>query len=174
MDVFLLLIVLVFLIIINNKISKKFLRLNEIIQNLTERVRNLQEKVASNAVPVKEEKVIVSEVISKPIIVEKPIIVVPEKVEIQDKTFTTLKVLDPIEGKKSLQKTIREPVKYVPKKSMLERFKEKNPDIEKFIGENLINKIGILILVLGVSFFVKYAIDKEWINELVLVFCAVL
>lgn len=53
----------------------------------------------------------------------------------------------------------------VPEKSWLEKFKENNPDIEKFIGENLINKIGILILVLGISFFVKYAIDKDWINE---------
>ncbi|KFC24571.1 DUF2339 domain-containing protein [Chryseobacterium sp. FH1] len=58
---------------------------------------------------------------------------------------------------------ISEPI--VPKKSWIENFKEKNPDIEKFIGENLINKIGILILVLGISFFVKYAIDKDWINE---------
>jgi uncharacterized membrane protein len=52
-----------------------------------------------------------------------------------------------------------------PKPSWLENFKEKNPDLEKFIGENLINKIGILILVLGISYFVKFAIDKEWINE---------
>jgi predicted membrane protein DUF2339 len=37
--------------------------------------------------------------------------------------------------------------------------------LEKFIGENLINKIGILILVLGISYFVKFAIDKNWINE---------
>lgn len=37
--------------------------------------------------------------------------------------------------------------------------------MEKFIGENLINKIGVLILVLGISYFVKYAIDKDWINE---------
>ncbi len=63
---------------------------------------------------------------------------------------------------------IPEPPRYeplIPKKSWIENFKEKNPDIEKFIGENLINKIGILILVLGISFFVKYAIDKDWINE---------
>jgi len=40
-----------------------------------------------------------------------------------------------------------------------------NPDLEKFIGENLINKIGIAVLVLGIAFFVKYAIDKDWINE---------
>ncbi|MDR2283594.1 MAG: DUF2339 domain-containing protein [Sphingobacterium sp.] len=49
--------------------------------------------------------------------------------------------------------------------SWFEKFRQKNPDIERFIGENLINKIGIIILVLGISFFVKYAIDKEWINE---------
>ncbi len=40
-----------------------------------------------------------------------------------------------------------------------------NNDLERFIGENLINKIGIAILVLGIAFFVKYAIDKDWINE---------
>lgn len=47
-----------------------------------------------------------------------------------------------------------------------ESFFEKYPDIEKFIGENLINKIGIVILVLGIAFLVKYAIDKNWINEI--------
>ena len=41
----------------------------------------------------------------------------------------------------------------------------KNLDWEKFIGENLINKLGIAILVLGIGFFVKYAIDQDWINE---------
>ncbi|MBL4592287.1 MAG: DUF2339 domain-containing protein [Flavobacteriales bacterium] len=44
--------------------------------------------------------------------------------------------------------------------------KEKKRDIEKFIGENLINKIGIGILVLGIAYFVRYAIDKEWISEI--------
>lgn len=44
-------------------------------------------------------------------------------------------------------------------------FFERNPDLEKFIGENLINKIGIAILVLGIGFFVKFAIDQEWISE---------
>jgi uncharacterized membrane protein len=43
-------------------------------------------------------------------------------------------------------------------------FLERNPDMEKFIGENLANKIGIAILVLGIGFFVKYAIDQEWIG----------
>lgn len=45
------------------------------------------------------------------------------------------------------------------------KLQKRNTDIEKFIGENLANKIGIAVLVLGISFFVKYAIDKDWINE---------
>ena len=43
-------------------------------------------------------------------------------------------------------------------------FFERNPDLEKFIGENLISKIGIAILVLAIGFFVKYAIDNNWIG----------
>lgn len=53
-------------------------------------------------------------------------------------------------------------------------FFEKHPDLEKFIGENLINKIGIAVLVLGIGFFVKYAIDKEWINEIGRTFIGIL
>ncbi|HMH21798.1 MAG TPA: DUF2339 domain-containing protein [Puia sp.] len=43
-------------------------------------------------------------------------------------------------------------------------FFERYPDLEKFIGENLISKIGIAILVLAIGFFVKYAIDSNWIG----------
>ena len=43
-------------------------------------------------------------------------------------------------------------------------FFESHPDLEKFIGENLISKIGIAILVLAIAFFVKYAIDNDWIG----------
>jgi uncharacterized membrane protein len=45
-------------------------------------------------------------------------------------------------------------------------FFERNPDLEKFIGENVANKIGIAVLVIGIGFFVKYAIDQDWINEI--------
>ena len=57
------------------------------------------------------------------------------------------------------------PVKPIPKPAG-PTFWERNPDLEKFIGENLINKIGIGILVLGIGFFVKFAIDQNWINEI--------
>ncbi len=45
-------------------------------------------------------------------------------------------------------------------------FFERNPDLEKFIGENLVSKIGIAILVLAIGYFVKYAIDNEWIGTI--------
>lgn len=44
-------------------------------------------------------------------------------------------------------------------------FMERNPDLEKFIGENLINKIGIAILVLGLGLLLKYAIGRGYIGE---------
>jgi len=51
------------------------------------------------------------------------------------------------------------------KQSWFSKWLLDNPDIEKFIGENLINKIGIAVLVFGIAFFVKYAIDQDWINR---------
>ena len=39
-------------------------------------------------------------------------------------------------------------------------------NLEKFIGENLINKIGIIITVIGVGIGTKYAIDHQLINPL--------
>lgn len=38
--------------------------------------------------------------------------------------------------------------------------------IERLLGENWLSKIGIVTLVLGIAFFVKYAIDRDWINEI--------
>ncbi len=39
-------------------------------------------------------------------------------------------------------------------------------DLEKFIGENLISKIGIVVLVLGVGIGAKYAIDNNLVRPL--------
>lgn len=60
-----------------------------------------------------------------------------------------------------------QPVAPPPKKAQDNR-------VEKYIGENLINKIGIGVLVIGIGFFVKYAIDKQWINEAARVLIGVL
>ena len=56
-----------------------------------------------------------------------------------------------------------------PKKEMpAPKIKEAKPkiDLESFIGENLISKIGILITVIGVAIGGKYAIDNDLISPL--------
>lgn len=53
--------------------------------------------------------------------------------------------------------------------SFTAKFKRENldkSDFEKFIGENLINKIGILILIIGVAIGARYAIEHEMISPL--------
>ncbi len=64
------------------------------------------------------------------------------------------------------KRLVIEPPKWTPPPAPEPRpsFFERYPDIEKFIGENLINKIGIAILVLAIGYFVKYAIDSNWIG----------
>ncbi|MEO5891356.1 MAG: DUF2339 domain-containing protein [Ferruginibacter sp.] len=58
-----------------------------------------------------------------------------------------------------------QPIQATPEEGWWDKWLRNNPDLEKFIGENLINKIGITVLVLGIAFFVKYAIDQDWIKE---------
>jgi uncharacterized membrane protein len=66
------------------------------------------------------------------------------------------------------------PPKQTIKKAPAPSFFEKNPDLEKFIGERLLTFIGIAVLVIGIAFFVKYAIDQDWINEIGRTFIGIL
>ncbi|WBX73572.1 DUF2339 domain-containing protein [Tenacibaculum pacificus] len=147
---------------INKNINKKFEELNKTITDLQKEIFSKNTVVANKNVASEEEKTVIPKVTK----IVNPIIPTPKKEEIIIPPITdSLKVNTILEDKKTIEKPIKEKIKSIPKKSFFERFKEKNPDLEKFIGENLINKLGILILVLGISFFVKYAIDKDWINE---------
>ena len=51
-------------------------------------------------------------------------------------------------------------------KSPVNKLPKVRSDLEKFIGENLINKIGIAITVIGVAVGAKYAIDHQLISPL--------
>jgi uncharacterized membrane protein len=64
----------------------------------------------------------------------------------------------PVEQKK-------EPAYTPPPHSTVQPTPQKGFNFERFIGENLINKIGIGVLVIGIGLFVKYAIENGWINE---------
>ena len=93
----------------------------------------------------------------------KPAIIIAPKEEAVQKQFVPEKPIPVFEAPSA--RPIPEPVQQEPKLGWYDSWLKNNPDMEKFIGENLINKIGIAVLVLGIAFFVKYAIDKDWINE---------
>ena len=54
----------------------------------------------------------------------------------------------------------------VPTFSVASNLPRTKSNLEKFIGENLISKIGIVILVIGVAIGAKYAIENKWISPL--------
>ncbi len=137
-------------------------------------------KIVSEPEPVKKpepQKQPQPETIIEPI----PELEIKEEIKIVINSEITEKIFTPTQPEKENAVFIddyllsREPVasfsqpgyqkETVPGKESSESWISKNPDLEKFIGENLINKIGIAILVLGIAFFVKYAIDQNWINE---------
>lgn len=98
----------------------------------------------------------------KPIEIPKPVVVEPPAKEVEKIEVAFPKPEPPTP-----------PLPPPPPKPKRPSFFERNPDLEKFIGENLANKIGIAILVIGIGFFVKYAIDQDWINEIGRVFIGI-
>lgn len=167
MEVFLLAGLFGILIYILNTIKSRFDNLENDIQKLSKKIDLLKtaekpvEKPISASVVIPKEEIKFEENVE---IKEAPIPSIKEKTS----EFKPVQIDLSMEAKPSLtnQEAIKKPITPIePKKSFWENFKEQNPDLEKFIGENLINKIGVLILVLGISYFVKYAIDKDWINE---------
>ncbi|QBN19893.1 DUF2339 domain-containing protein [Flavobacterium nackdongense] len=149
---------------IEDKIDRKFKELFKKIDDLKE-TEKLPDK-AKIAPELAKPQVIPEEVIP-PVVFEKTDTLVFHPVETDNETKKRVASMDQEKVSKH-QEQPPEPKVYVPQeptKTFWENFRDNNPDLEKFIGENLINKIGILILVLGISYFVKYAIDKDWINE---------
>lgn len=170
MEIVLLLVVIVFLFIINGNLRSSMRLLDNRIKALYDRIYDLERKIlesetkskAEEPIFKKEPEPVVEETPPEPEVPEWPSIIAEEPVK------ETISEPEPEIEKEEpsfhFEHTTTQS-RPAPRKNFFERFREKNPDLEKFIGENLINKIGILILVLGVSFFVKYAIDKDWINE---------
>jgi uncharacterized membrane protein len=106
-----------------------------------------------------EKPVIIPEVKKAP---EIPRPLPPEPVKQEDIEHHREVINDPLEQLRRAPIKIPAP-HYKPAEPELSFF-EKHPDLEKFIGENLVNKIGIAILVLAIGFFVKYAIDNNWVG----------
>ncbi|HEY5407681.1 MAG TPA: DUF2339 domain-containing protein [Ginsengibacter sp.] len=121
---------------------------------------------------------------TKPVVKEE-IKIVPEKIEkdywessfkrmdepvvqpaAEDVTINEKLNVEPVAAEANASIPISEPKLNLPLPAIKPKpgFFERNPDLEKFIGENLVSKIGIAILVLAIGFFVKFAIDNNWIG----------
>ena len=77
--------------------------------------------------------------------------------EVEEETPETIE--EPVEEEQE------EPAMAMEEEEETEEYATSETNFEKYIGENLFGKIGILIFIIGIGFFVKYAIDQNWINE---------
>ena len=77
--------------------------------------------------------------------------------EVEEETPETIE--EPVEDEQE------EPAMAMEEEEEIEEYATSETNFEKYIGENLFGKIGILIFIIGIGFFVKYAIDQNWINE---------
>ena len=80
-----------------------------------------------------------------------------ETPEVEEETPETIE--EPVEEEQE------EPAMAMEEEEEIEEHATSETNFEKYIGENLFGKIGILIFIIGIGFFVKYAIDQNWINE---------
>ncbi len=94
----------------------------------------------------------------RPSTIEIPIEKTEEEApDVEEETPDTIK--EPVEEEQE------EPAMAMEEEEEIEEYATSETNFEKYIGENLFGKIGILIFIIGIGFFVKYAIDQNWINE---------
>lgn len=146
MEIFIGIIIVVLLISFRLTFLKRIddleLKLNKLIkQNKVEKKVDVVVRETTTATTTSPPKIV------KPLSTEQPI---PFQPKVIKESIVVKKIEQPV-----VKKIVLEPK---PKRSFAAW--------EKFIGENLLNKIGIAILVLGIGYFVKFAIDKEWIGEI--------
>jgi uncharacterized membrane protein len=182
MEIFLLLVLILLVVIFNSAKNNKMARIEQKLQGIEHYLKNIQfngstqtvtqkteiitEEIKVPTPPISQEKsisIITQNPPSKEVEIE-PVSTVEHKTESVEYTFTETELHIQEESFNKSPQTAIKP--NVPKESWYDSFRKNNPDLEKFIGENLVSKIGIAILVIGIAFFVKYAIDQNWIKPI--------
>jgi len=154
--------VFIFPIIIISKISS----LGNEIQHIISKINSLENEIRYKAPstmdmpetqPAVREEVVEEYVPEMPKIVETPEIPAEEIYAEPKPAAMEIPSPDIIINTEPVEPTIAPPP--IPKD-----IDERNI-FEKQLGTNWLSKVGIVTLVLGIGFFVKYAIDQNWINE---------
>lgn len=159
--------VIVILIVQQKKAYAKHMQeIKDEIGLLHRQIKKLEGIAPKKVTPVPEQESTSAKTIPEPEIFlkteQKPL---PEAVPVlptKDKQPPVIQEIKQVITTPPITPPAKEPASRIPAKP---GFFERNPDLEKFIGENLVSKIGIAILVLAIGFFVKYAIDNDWIGH---------
>ncbi len=181
LSVLLFIVIIIFIISLRNSITNRF-------DSLEAEIRRLKDQLFKSAIEKTSNETLPPDVVTPP---EKPVLepyiqkfkqpepeVKPEKSLseelnslLQDAEKTEVKGTpwqEPVPEASQPQPVLTgKPLNDPPQQPILPHkptFMERNPDMEKFIGENLVSKIGIVILVLAIGYFVKFAIDNDWIG----------
>lgn len=167
METLLIILILIVWISLYSHISK----MNAHTESLKKELQSLRKYVGTQLEELKKQQVVTvlpeehpEETIKEPPYAkaeDKPVVEMAEiPVHTEEKTVADkpkLVAATVPEGKKVVPKPVIKPFGLVEEK--------KKVDYERYVGENLFGKIGILVLVVGMGLFVKYAIDQNWINE---------
>lgn len=159
---------------IANDINDLKNRMNQFLEKQEQMIKENQQAQS----PTKEVQVPFVEIETKPKVEEKskPIEII-EEIPIPEPVIETTEEIhepvaelleEPIELETVLETEKPIEAQFKPELKPPPSFKEAFPkkrNLEQFIGEKLISFIGIGILVLGIFFIVKWAVDKHYIND---------
>ena len=134
-------------------LRKDIYSLKKLVESRLEEIKRPETTSVTELTEEMPEKTVVEELV--PPVIEVPVEAATEYLQ-KEMVSGAVAEVQP-EKKKVVPQPVIKPFGLVKEK--------KKVDYEKYIGENLFGKIGILVLVVGMGLFVKYAIDKNWINE---------
>ncbi len=144
MDFFIAVIILTLFVILFNKVTQ----LKKQLDYQDAKIKHLQEQL--NAQETKPDP---KPIIQKPEVVEEKITPQPEPISYQKETIQ----------KSDLEELIEQTQSH--SQSDESNFDKNLHNAIAFIKDNFLTIFGIVTLVLGIGYFVKYAIDQNWINE---------
>lgn len=128
-------------------LSKKQQQFSQEINDLRFQIGALKAAQQMQALKNEQEK----EEIQQPVVTSEATFQTPKK-EIKETVFAPKVVAE------------KETPAFIPAPKKTTTFSDDKSNLEKFIGENLLNKIGIIITIIGVAIGVKYSIEHELIT----------
>jgi uncharacterized membrane protein len=147
-------VVIVFIILLNLKSS--IFQNHQLLLKRIEKLSSQLSEIRPEGIKEKPAELIADKKIAEPILPDAKEILVQKTQFVEEKKAESIQV--------NISETQYSQQLLVNKTQKIEKSIQKT-DFEKFIGENLLNKIGIVLLVLAMIFFGKYAVDEGWLNE---------